>query len=539
MSIPATGSTGSGDADRPTVNAPAVDALQRPLKLAVLAIGGQGGGVLTDWLVALAERNGWRAQSTSVPGVAQRTGATVYYVEMIPESASVPVLALMPSPGDVDVVISAELMEAGRAIQRGLVSPDRTTLVSSTHRAYAVSEKMVPGDGTADSSVVLGAAREMSKRFVSADMSAIAERHGSVISASLFGAVAGAGVLPFERATFEATISDGGVGVAASLAAFAGGFEAIADPVAITTPGVAPTVDAAGLVGGSTAERALYEACRTRIALEVPEPVRAIAHAGLDACIDFQDAAYGEEYLDAVLEMLALERRATGASGDALATPDLALTREAAKYVARAMVYDDVIRVADLKTRESRFERVAAHAGTGVQDLLHVTEYMHPRVEEVCGTLPAGLGGFVERSPLLVRLLRPLVDRPRRVRTDSLPGFLLLYAVAGLRRFRRRSLRDTRERDHRTAWMALARDVAEQDLPLAVEVIRCRRLVKGYSDTHSRGLGKYDRVIGAVTALIGREDSAACLQRLREAALADEDGEALDRELAGLAPTTH
>ena len=55
----------------------------RPITIAVLAIGGQGGGVLVDWIVALAEREGWRAQSTSVPGVAQRTGATIYYVEMI------------------------------------------------------------------------------------------------------------------------------------------------------------------------------------------------------------------------------------------------------------------------------------------------------------------------------------------------------------------------------------------------------------------------------------------------------------------------
>ena len=47
-------------------------------------MGGQGGGVLTDWIVATAEANGWQAQSTSVPGVAQRTGATFYYIEMLP-----------------------------------------------------------------------------------------------------------------------------------------------------------------------------------------------------------------------------------------------------------------------------------------------------------------------------------------------------------------------------------------------------------------------------------------------------------------------
>ena len=55
---------------------PAID-LTRPLSIAVLAMGGQGGGVLVDWIVALAESQNWIAQSTSVPGVAQRTGATI------------------------------------------------------------------------------------------------------------------------------------------------------------------------------------------------------------------------------------------------------------------------------------------------------------------------------------------------------------------------------------------------------------------------------------------------------------------------------
>jgi indolepyruvate ferredoxin oxidoreductase beta subunit len=109
----------------------------RPITIAILAVGGQGGGVVTDWLIDLGERNGMYVQATSVPGVAQRTGATIYYLEMIPATDRTPVLAMMPAPGDVDVVIAAELMEAGRAIQRGLVSPDRTTLIASSHRALA------------------------------------------------------------------------------------------------------------------------------------------------------------------------------------------------------------------------------------------------------------------------------------------------------------------------------------------------------------------------------------------------------------------
>ena len=132
----------------------------QPIKIAILAMGGEGGGVLADWIVDLGEHNGYFAQTTSVPGVAQRTGATIYYVELFPREAAdaaggAPVLALMPLPGDVDVVLASELMEAGRAVQRGLVTPDRTTLIASTHRVYSITEKSALGDGRVDSDALL------------------------------------------------------------------------------------------------------------------------------------------------------------------------------------------------------------------------------------------------------------------------------------------------------------------------------------------------------------------------------------------------
>ena len=120
----------------------------KPLSIAILAMGGQGGGVLADWIISLAEGQGWVAQTTSVPGVAQRTGATIYYLELLKaREGEKPILSLMPTPGDVDIVIAAELMEAGRSVIRGLVTPDKTLLIASTHRSYAVGEKEKPGDG--------------------------------------------------------------------------------------------------------------------------------------------------------------------------------------------------------------------------------------------------------------------------------------------------------------------------------------------------------------------------------------------------------
>ena len=215
------------------------------IKLAVLAVGGQGGGVLTGWIEDLARANGYAVQATSVAGVAQRTGATVYYVEMAPQGEGAPVFALMPAAGDVDILIAAEMMEAGRAIIRGFVTPDRTTLIASTHRALAVSEKTVPGDGIAASDEVIAAAEVAARRFIRADFDTIAVQAGSVISATLFGALAASEALPFPRAAFEAAIRAGGKGIEGSLRAFAAGFDAARaeerpEPLAMvpTRPGV-------------------------------------------------------------------------------------------------------------------------------------------------------------------------------------------------------------------------------------------------------------------------------------------------------------
>ncbi len=220
-----------------------MNAAVQPIKIAILAMGGEGGGVLADWIVDLGERHGHIAQSTSVAGVAQRTGATIYYLELFPRAAAEadglsPVLAMIPTPGDVDVLIASELMEAGRAVQRGLVTADRTTLIASTHRVFSIAEKSALGDGSADAVALEQACIAAARSFIRFDMEEAGQRSGSVISAVLFGALCGSGVLPFGRAEFEATIERGGVGVAPSLRGFALGVQlAQAAPVAVARAG--------------------------------------------------------------------------------------------------------------------------------------------------------------------------------------------------------------------------------------------------------------------------------------------------------------
>ena len=176
------------------------------IKIAIMAVGGQGGGVLTSWIEALGRAKGYEFQATSVAGVSQRTGATIYYIEMLLASDRQPIFALAPSEGDVDILIAAEMMEVGRSIMRGFVTPDRTVLIGSSHRALAVSEKTVPGDGLANSQEVRDAAQQSAKKLILADMEKVAVQENSVISASLFGSLAATWALPFDREDYEAAI---------------------------------------------------------------------------------------------------------------------------------------------------------------------------------------------------------------------------------------------------------------------------------------------------------------------------------------------
>ncbi len=487
------------------------------LKVAVMAVGGQGGGVLTNWIEAMARAQGFDCQATSVAGVAQRTGATIYYIEMAPAGARAPVFSLAPAAGDVDIVVAAEMMEAGRAVMRGFVTPDRTTLIASTHRALSVSEKTVPGDGIASSGEVRAAVELAAKQLVMFDLEKTAVQNGSVISASLFGALAATGRLPFARDAFEAAIRAGGRGVEPSLKAFGAGYDAALGDVAQVT-GDAPVSEPE--VSGPATMLAGWRGLCARVEA-LPENVRLLAHAGLRKTVDFQDVAYGSAYLDRVGAILAQDH----------SEGEYELTREAAKYIANAMAYDDLIKVADLKTRRARFARIDRDMARKPDQQMHLTEYFHPRAEEIAGLLPVGLGERTEANPRAMARLNRWFGKGRRVRSDGLIGFAMLYLLGGRRAWRLKTLRHAREVAHLEAWLAHATSYIATDYALAVQVLCCRRLIKGYSDTHTKGLSKFDRVTGAARLLAGRDDAADWVRRLRVAALEDETGVALDQAL--------
>ncbi|RAU22996.1 indolepyruvate oxidoreductase subunit B [Paramagnetospirillum kuznetsovii] len=497
----------------------------RPISIVIAAMGGEGGGVLTDWLVQAATTEGFAVQSTSIPGVAQRTGATTYYVEIYPVPLAQlggqrPVLALAPSVGDVDLVVATELMEAARTVARGYSDPARTRLIASTHRVYAVAEKTAMGDGRADSEKLMRVIEAGAKTRLLFDMEAVAKAAGCVINSVLLGAIAGSGVLPMSPEVFEAGIRAAGKSVDSNLRGFQAGLAAArGDVPAVTQPSFKR----------AQPETPAALALVARAHGELPEPARAAAEEGVRRLARYQDSRYSQLYLERLAPIAAAERDAGG---------DGSLTRAVARHLAVRMSFEDVIRVAQLKTDPARLNRIRAEIGAAPGQPVVVKDFLKPGIEEICGLLP----GVLARPILAVSRRKGWTETAywgREVSSSGILGFSALWLMARLRGWRRFSHRFHDEQRSIEIWLdAVTKAIALSPL-LGLEVAECARLVKGYGETWRRGEASFRAIHdGLITpALSGSWPvgfAVDAIANARAAALADPEGDRLAKTLAAV-----
>lgn len=494
----------------------------RPITIAISAMGGQGGGVLSNWIRDMAESNGYAAQSTSVPGVAQRTGATIYYLELFKQAEAdkagkPPVLAMTPVPGDVDIVIAAELVEAGRALQRGFVSADRTTLIATTHRSYTVAERQDKGNGLVDSDKIVEIANQHAKKLVAFDMEQLAKENRSVISSVLFGALAGSGELPFSKEMFEQAVSKGGIAVETNLAAFNAAYQkAQENQAGAEEPEAANDTFAVP----ETAASAEGQRLLARVKNDLPEPVQGVAFEGVRQLVDYQDPAYADQYLDKLV--------ACAKSDDA--SKKFELTYELAANLALWMAFQDTIRVADQKVRAGRMDKIRKEVKATDEQMVFPVEFLHPRLEEICDSMPKSLGRWVLNNGFASGVVKMLFQNGKKIQTGKLRGFLLMYFLASMRGMRRSTLRYEAEHQGIEQWLEIVGQYSSKNYPMAVELVKCQRLIKGYGDTHARSTRNFKSIIAALPKI----DTADTLQMLHKAALEGEDNKAFDAVLATL-----
>lgn len=493
---------------------------EAPITVLVCALGGEGGGVLTEWLYDAAVQAGHAAQCTSVPGVAQRTGATTYYIEIHPRAGSAraarrPVFSLNPVPGAIDLLISSELLETLRQVGNGLSHPQRTHVISSTARALTVAEKMQQADGRMDSAAMAGALQLHCASADLLDLEQLAREAGTVISAVLLGAVAASGRLPLPRAAYEDAIRRAGKGVQASLNGFARAFEIVAQRQQqrsllqqALTPEQMPAQTPAPTPAPPTASAA-------------PVALRGIARQRL---AEYQDAGYVALYDER------LQRIESAAGSGAAGVQSVA---EVERWLALWMMFDDIVRVAALKLARSRQARVRGEVRAGEGEIVKIFDHFKPGLAEFAALLPARL------AQALLRWDRRRVARgldpwalPMKIGTHTVVGALALLCVAALKGQRRRGSRFALEQQLIERWLVATEAGLRADPGLGLELARCGQLIKGYGSTNERGKDNLLHIIDH----LARGDAAAAtraqaVRQAREAALADDAGRALDQTL--------
>jgi indolepyruvate ferredoxin oxidoreductase, beta subunit len=459
----------------------------RVISVLIPAVGGQGGGVLSEWIVDAALIDGYPAQATSIPGVAQRTGSTTYLVEVFSQRRSdrqgaEPVFSLFAVPGALDVLLAPELLEVGRAVEAGFASPSRTTIITSTHRLFSIHEKVTTGGSMYPPELLDEAISRFSRRAIAFDALALARANGTEPNAILLGALAASGELPLDAAAFRRAIEEKGVQVSANLKGFDLGHALVqnraeAEP---RRPARRPLEVRPEFAG----ECARY-----------PEPLRPVVGEALHRLIDYQDRAYAHRY-QARLQPIV----------DADHEP-YTLSLLVARHLAVWMTYEDAIRVADLKTRRARLDRIRARAGiAGAQ--VEVIDYLKPELDEIYGLLP-------------YRLVRPFAEwverrwphgRPavgQHVKTTSISGFLRLWLLSRFRRWRPLSYRFHREHALMDEWLAAVSRCGQLDYELGCEVARTAALVKGYGEVRRRLTAAFTSLLRAVSGAGDLDATAA------------------------------
>lgn len=457
----------------------------RACRVLIGTVGGQGGGVLSDWLVHGLLESGWGATSIGLLGLSQRAGTVTYYCESAPGRGVQRVTSIFAVPGEVDLVIGQELLELGRMLAAGLAAP-HAVIVGNSARYLTTAEKMPAEGGVYDTSIIVNAARQLApdRHYLFDAQRLVVEAGLPPLSSNaiLLGAAVASPVLNLPREGFHAAIRRSEVSVKANIAAFDLGYDRVRDGTlprtmvsGVKLPQGADEIarQRLGAIEGLEARDA-YRKLLDRCTWEFPAEVMTVLAEALYRMIDFQDARYAEDYIS---RLHAMATRGPAAQK---------LLAVYARHLANWLTYEDAARVAQLKTRRRRFAGIEQEYGVNGQRYV-VVDYLVPDTEQVLGGLPASLARLIEN---IGRRLFRNFDRlkfPLRIKTSTVIGYWLMRMIAAQRRFRRGSLRHEQELLLIARWEeAIAQHLDQPEFAeLAADAAR---VVKGYGRTRRDAL---------------------------------------------------
>ncbi|MGH7808043.1 MAG: indolepyruvate oxidoreductase subunit beta family protein, partial [Thermodesulfobacteriota bacterium] len=470
------------------------------VKILIPAVGGQGGGVLTEWLVQAFLLEGFDAQGISLPGLSQRGGSTVYYLESFLQanSSKKPVIfSQYPVPGDVDIILAQEFLELGRVLELGYGS-NKTTIVSSTHRVYSAPEKMPIGSGIYSEENLRKLATAFSSLFIGFNALELAKENGLDelgINGILLGALGASEVLPLSEATYLKAIEQRGVALKNNLKAFRIGWDHIIDGNHTLSKSASQkkweelkNERAEELPSTKIKE---YLELIERVEKDYPLRLREILAEALFRLIDYQDASYVEKYLNDLSRVHDIDKTMKGG---------LRITELFAKNLALLMTYEDGIRVAELKIKPKRFQRIKEEMRLRDDQVFHVIDYLKPDAYEIYGLFPNILVAPIIRFTES-RLFQRFWPQNKKITfgqkpvTTSFLGSLRLWLLTRFKFIRPYSHRYHNEH----ALIKKYKTAVEKFTPLSYEtgclVAKSGQMIKGYGNVRRRTMNAFHRFL--------------------------------------------
>lgn len=460
-----------------------------PITVLISAVGGQGGQLFAQWLFDTAKEAGFFPAGVGLPGLSQREGATVYYLEFFAHPDETSFFSPFPEKGRVQVLIGLELLELLRAIQAGYLSKDGV-VVGSTHRVLTPDEKLPIKGGFVSSEQALEVLSRAAKRLIAFDAikaTVLAGLSQQAANAILLGAIAASRILPFPTDAFRKAIEQYGVAVHSNLRAFEFGLE---------YPSWLKKLDQVDseLVGEWEwlPDPNLPETVRKRMdALSVDHEIASILQQAARWLCHYQNVRYFTRYLDCVQAVLERDKEHS---------KDLVVTREVARILALRMTYEDAIRVAQLKTQKRRFARIREEHHIPENAIYRVIDFFSLDWDELIGLLPLGTEsgknesvsptGDGEGLPPLPfesdELKRPTLQL--RWETSSTLGYFILKVLSLLKPLRPISRRFKREWKWINQWLSAVEGTLDENYDLALIIARSGEMVRGYGRTRKKTL---------------------------------------------------
>ncbi len=477
---------------------------KEPITVLISAVGGQGGQLFAQWLFDAGRLAGYYPVGVGLPGLSQREGATVYYIEFFPDPEQTGLFSPFPEKGCVRLLIGLELLELVRILKEGYLSPDGFVFGSS-HRVLTTEEKLplYPRHLT-EQTVNALMARFGDRGFLfnaveSALASGLGERSANAL---LLGALARSSVLPFPKEAFRSAIEAYGVSVSQNLKAFDWGYRY---PEWLHRQ--EPFRSYLSLEWQSWSEPSLSEPLSKRLESfsRISQRLGSLVKEAVRMLVHYQNEPYAARYLTETETVLRREWDQWGQTD---------VTEEVARILALRMAYEDAIRVAQLKTERVRFDRLRLQHQIDPTTVYQVTDFLSPDWDELIGLLPASrrhrpvvypqsfsdvellLSAFPDQS---AELQQPSLQL--RLPTTSLAGYLLLRSLLLLKPLRTRSQRFAKEWALIDAWLTCVRHYLSKSPDWALVVAQSGELVRGYGRTRRKSEAAWKVFIGFVDAL--------------------------------------